>query len=1215
MPSRMHLNCFLVIALLMAACAVDAQQTTVTMSIFDSDGIEEIGTWTTSSYDGSVPYRHDGNTAKGNKEARFTPDVPEAGWYDVQWTWVPFLNRATNARLRIEHARGTTWRRFDQRLGNAGEWHSAGIYWFDAGQSGRIVIDNAESDGYVLAQNVRLAPGPVTLGWYQRQSTWLETVRVCRENLMSEADNQRSWDLFWDLLFADFPELEIEAFQQTVASETVFPSLDGARFFYVSPDGNDSAPGTETRPLASLQGARDAVRALKVAQGGALLQPVRVQFASGIYRINRPVVFEPEDSGTAACPILYEAPWPERVEFRASQKVQTPWETDDGRVYYTDLAAGSSITLHCLDSTGVEIEGDWLQSAFQSNVSYLHDKNAGKGEKHIRFTPSLPEAGYYQVTVDGSAYVNRSISTPVDILHAGQTETVRIDQRQVSDYEPLGVYYFDANGEESVTFRNEGTNGYVLAKHVRFLPVVGVWSSNIQFRQLFVNEKRQTLARFPNAPDTNVRSSENWLTIDPLVSNSLLAGLTTTGDYVEHEFEVSEAGTFDLWIGLAAIYDPMNPYISLELDGANVALPTLTGGPDFREVQWTRIGSFSLSVGTHMLRLSHTWYSYPIHLDAYVLSPDPSFTPSGQNLPPIEAGSGRIDIQAEDETLQTSRSSSVGFQMIAIGDPAPTDYIQCRSSDFQAEWTNADQADLYVMPSYAWYNANLPSTHVDPVNHRFYVEGSETLARLEAGNRYFVANVLSELDNPGEWFLDYETLRLYYYPLGGSMRGLQVEVSTADRIIEIRGDLLDNSQVQYLSFSGFVFRHADHTLNHWALRSSPDCAVLLQNASHCLVEHCVFLDNGGNAVRIDQDSALNRVVNNMVERGGSGGFLLVSSMVGRQDDLPYLPSRAYRSYPMGNLIASNYVNDCGWYKKYNAGIHFEGRDEMLAHAPGNVYANNHIENLARNGIFGFQNQGGYVIAHNRIEDCLNESDDGGAVHIATVRFGDTRLAWIHHNAIHRLHPYRYRDPDLANGHCLYMDNHTSHVRLENNILSGSVKGLIFYHGGSHLDVRNNLILQDPQRLIWLSQVYEGQYFRRNVVMGEPVKTPYYFLVKDMQKSPTQLRARSIDYNCIYTPGYGPYVMHDGSLDWSGGLGSEGTLTFAQWQAMGFDVNSTVADPQLIDLNDPETGLAAGSPAVALGFEQIETDAIGLWPSWQGLRPWPARVQAHWQAFE
>jgi hypothetical protein len=75
--------------------------------------------------------------------------------------------------------------------------------------------------------------------------------------------------------------------------------------FFVAPTGNDADPGTADRPFATLERARDAVRQLK--QAGPLNEPVNIKLQRGTYRLARAVVFGPEDSGTAACPITYQS--------------------------------------------------------------------------------------------------------------------------------------------------------------------------------------------------------------------------------------------------------------------------------------------------------------------------------------------------------------------------------------------------------------------------------------------------------------------------------------------------------------------------------------------------------------------------------------------------------------------------------------------------------------------------------------------------------------------------------------------------------------------------------------------------------------------------------------------------------------------------------------------------------------------------------------------
>lgn len=88
-------------------------------------------------------------------------------------------------------------------------------------------------------------------------------------------------------------------------------SARNAITLFVAEDGNDDWSGRRAvptvgdtdGPLATIDGAREAVRRLR-ATGGMTL-PVRVLVRQGTYFISEPIVFEPEDSGSPELPITY----------------------------------------------------------------------------------------------------------------------------------------------------------------------------------------------------------------------------------------------------------------------------------------------------------------------------------------------------------------------------------------------------------------------------------------------------------------------------------------------------------------------------------------------------------------------------------------------------------------------------------------------------------------------------------------------------------------------------------------------------------------------------------------------------------------------------------------------------------------------------------------------------------------------------------------------
>jgi len=84
---------------------------------------------------------------------------------------------------------------------------------------------------------------------------------------------------------------------------SLLPSQKSAgfsRIYYVSPVGDDQNPGTKAKPFATLQHARDAVRAMR--QTEQRIQPVSVKLLTGMHVLREPLVLSPADSG-----VTYEA--------------------------------------------------------------------------------------------------------------------------------------------------------------------------------------------------------------------------------------------------------------------------------------------------------------------------------------------------------------------------------------------------------------------------------------------------------------------------------------------------------------------------------------------------------------------------------------------------------------------------------------------------------------------------------------------------------------------------------------------------------------------------------------------------------------------------------------------------------------------------------------------------------------------------------------------
>lgn len=122
----------------------------------DTNRVQVTGAWQSSTsnpgYYGT-DYLHDLNSGKGTKRVRFTPDLPLAGDYRVYARWTASSNRATNTLFHIVHRGGTNTVAVNQQAED-GNWVPLGAFAFDQGNAGGVIVDNAGTSAYVIADAV-----------------------------------------------------------------------------------------------------------------------------------------------------------------------------------------------------------------------------------------------------------------------------------------------------------------------------------------------------------------------------------------------------------------------------------------------------------------------------------------------------------------------------------------------------------------------------------------------------------------------------------------------------------------------------------------------------------------------------------------------------------------------------------------------------------------------------------------------------------------------------------------------------------------------------------------------------------------------------------------------------------------------------------------------------------------------------------------------------
>lgn len=104
-------------------------------------------------------YLHDMKSGKGGKSVTFTPQIPEAGLYEVRLAHCYNVRRSTRTPVTVHHADGETTLRINQQVEPAHGrlFCSLGVFRFAAGRSGWVRVGNegTEPDKVVIADAVQ----------------------------------------------------------------------------------------------------------------------------------------------------------------------------------------------------------------------------------------------------------------------------------------------------------------------------------------------------------------------------------------------------------------------------------------------------------------------------------------------------------------------------------------------------------------------------------------------------------------------------------------------------------------------------------------------------------------------------------------------------------------------------------------------------------------------------------------------------------------------------------------------------------------------------------------------------------------------------------------------------------------------------------------------------------------------------------------------------
>ena len=178
------------------------------------------------------------------------------------------------------------------------------------------------------------------------------------------------------------------------------------------------------------------------------------------------------------------------------------------------------------------------------------------------------------------------------------------------------------------------------------------------------------------------------------------------------------------------------------------------------------------------------------------------------------------------------------------------------SGDRPRRWK--DSADLWVHGYWAWDWANSYErvAAIDLERHLIRTAPPSGNYGFRKGQRFYFLNVLEELDQPGEWFLDRTARALYFWPPGSTAGSNEVLLSLLSQ------PLLKLTDVSHVTFVNLTLEatRADaveirgglsNCIMGCLIRNIGDSGVVIQGGSGHGVVGCEILDTGDGGVSLE----------------------------------------------------------------------------------------------------------------------------------------------------------------------------------------------------------------------------------------------------------------------------------------------------------------------------------------------------------------------------
>ena len=285
-------------------------------------------------------------------------------------------------------------------------------------------------------------------------------------------------------------------------------------------------------------------------------------------------------------------------------------------------------------------------------------------------------------------------------------------------------------------------------------------------------------------------------------------------------------------------------------------------------------------------------------------------------------------------------------------------------------WTNPSTGIVHAFQCHGWggWQFQLDERNNSDQTLRWSYGGFQEARGCDYGGAWYVENIFEEIDTPGEWFLDYDTHKLYLYP--NSTLPTEVIGTNLNVLISIKGS--QTNPVQNITISDVTFAHTATTFlldyevpsgGDWSVHR--EAAVVVEGVEGVNISNCLFYSPGGNGLLLNNYVRGAVIEENEFVWVGDNAVVAVGSV--------QLIDGTDGNQPRGTKVIGNLVHEVGVFgKQVCAYVQSLACETELIE---NVFFNGPRAGINFNDGFG----GGNIVKNNLLFNFVRETHDHGPI--------------------------------------------------------------------------------------------------------------------------------------------------------------------------------------------------------------------------------------------